>query len=67
LGDGLLAAFCSLRLFMRRVCSARSRASIGGRQVTAVHSAQKVTKVATATMMVKFFSEARRSNSMPTP
>src|SRR5579883_685789 len=58
-------ATCSLRVFMRRVCSAFSLASIGGFQVIAVHSAQKTTNVATAMRTVKFFSEAIKSNSMP--
>ena len=38
---------------MRRVRSAPSRASIGGCQANAVHTAQNVTKVAAATMTVK--------------
>ena len=64
--DGLaLTTFCSLRVFMRRVCSAFSRPSIGGFQVTAVQTAQKTTNAATAMRTVKFFSEAIRSNSMP--
>src|SRR5690349_13276115 len=56
---------CSLRVFMRRVCSAFSRPSIGGRHVTAVQTAQKTTYAATAMRTVKFFSDAIRSNSMP--
>ena len=58
LGEGLA---CSLRVFMRRVRSAPSRASIGGCQANAVHTAQKVTKVAAATMSVKSCSGSARS------
>src|SRR5216683_6453704 len=59
--DGLDDALCSLRVFMRRVRSALSRASIGGRQVVATQTAQNTTNAATATMIVKLFSEATRS------
>ena len=59
--DGLAAALCSLRVFIRRVRSAFSRPSIGGVQVNAIHTAQKATIDSAATMTVKFFSEATRS------
>ena len=61
LGEGLAAAPCSLRFFMRRVRSARRRASIGGSQVIASQIAQKATKVAAATMTTKLFSVLARS------
>src|SRR5260221_9902616 len=60
--DGLPGP-CSLRVFMRRVRKAFSRASIGGRQVSAVQTAQNATKVAAATTITKAFSEATRSMS----
>ena len=66
LGDGLAAAFCSLRVFMRRVRSALRRASIGGSQVIASQVAQKATKVAAATMTVKLFSALARSMAVYT-
>src|SRR5476649_1734795 len=59
--DVLLSTDCSLRAFTRRVRSARSRASIGGCQVRAVHTAQKMTNAATATRIEKFFSDAAKS------
>ena len=46
---------------MRRVRSARRRASIGGCQVIAIQTAQKATKVAAATMTAKLFSGLARS------
>ncbi len=64
-GDGLADRVCSLRVFMRRVRKALSRASIGGCQTNAVHNAQNATKVAMATTTVKLFSESTRSMASP--
>ena len=56
LGDGLASPGCSLRVFMRRVCNAPSRPSIGGCTTKADHNAQNVTNAATATTTVKICS-----------
>ena len=66
LGDGLAAAFRSLRVFMRRVRRALRRASIGGSQVIASQVAQNATKVAAATMITKLFSVLARSTAVYT-